>query len=360
MNAPVERQRSTRHPKILNALLPEAILQGAQALRQGGIVAFPTETVYGLGADATDPKAVCRLFEVKKRPAFDPLIVHAPTAERAFELWEEVPDAARRLAKYFWPGPLTIVLPKRSAVPDVVTAGLPTVAVRVPRHPVALSLLEAFGRPIAAPSANLFGHTSPTTADAVEEDLADGLDWILDAGPTTVGLESTVLRLDGDEALLLRPGGIPIEELEPHVRVRRVTRAQDGPKESPGMLESHYAPWTPMTRLGGSLADVRQELDALWRHFEKRKKPWPRLGFLAFDQKEEIPYFEATEVLSRTGDLYEASHNLFAAIRRLDKHCLDLIVAEGVPERGLGLAIADRLEKASGGRQGLGVLAEVR
>ena len=292
----------------------------ATILRRGGLVAFPTETVYGLGADAFNPKAVCRIFEAKKRPRFDPLIVHVASPEQAAVLWERMDPTASLLIKKFWPGPLTIVLPKSSMVPDLVTAGLPTVAVRMPAHPVALDLIRALGRPIAAPSANLFGRTSPTTAADVREDLGDKIDFVLDGGPCRVGVESTVVAIEKGRGFLLRPGGVSLEDLKKVIPMASKIRGRR--LAAPGFLKSHYAPRTPMVLLSGA------------RLFVKKKKT-ARLG-----------------LLSHPKDLRVAASKLFQAIRKLDKMKLDLIVAETVPQGGIGLAILDRLKKACGGNAG--------
>lgn len=324
----------------------EDIQRAAEILKKGGIVAFPTETVYGLGADAFSPKAVARLFEVKKRPSFDPIIVHVSSILEAHTLWKEIPAVAQRLMKKFWPGALTLVLPKSDRVHDIVTAGLPTVGVRMPSHPMALALLESFGKPIAAPSANLFGYTSPTSAQAVREDLGDQVDFILDGGPSTVGVESTVLKIEDEQTgSILRPGGILSEELKPFLNARPRKRFEAAPRkgvESPGLFESHYAPRTPL-----ALIDIPLEE---WLDRLERIKPLPRIGLLSLKPRAQNHLFQETLYLSQTGDLREAASNLFQAMRRLDKMNLDLIIAEAVPEEGIGIAIMDRLKKASGGR----------
>ncbi len=311
------------------------IQRAASLLRDGGLVAFPTETVYGLGADATDLTAVARIFEAKERPSFDPLIVHLADSDWLLRYVESIPPDAQRLADHFWPGPLTLVLPKRPIIPDIVTAGLPTVAVRVPAHPIAHALLEAADIPIAAPSANRFGRISPTTADAVRIELGDRVDFVLDGGPTQHGIESTVVAFD-DGVRILRPGPITREKLQHFLGheiavVGREKSADGNALESPGQLARHYSPRTPM-RLVTSVAEFSPSNGQ-------------RVGLLAFQQPTEG--FDLIEVLSDDGDLREAAANLFAALRRLDEAELDLIVAESVPEHGLGVAIMDRLRKAS-------------
>ncbi len=338
---------------ILNASEAANIEKAAEILKNGGLVAFPTETVYGLGVDALNAKAVAKAFEVKKRPSFDPLILHIAKAEEANALWKETPKIAQILMKQFWPGPLTIVLPKSDLVPDIVTSGLPTVAVRMPDCQVAQQLIGLLGRPVAAPSANLFGYTSPTTARAVSEDLGDEIDLILDGGPTTVGIESTVLKIEGTKCFLLRPGGVPVEEIEKFVPVQRESAEEKLVHESPGLAQSHYAPWTPFALMDKSYPDFIMELKRLNEVCQKSSVDWPRIGLLVFDEKADASWFETVEVLSPKKDLHEAAANLFHAIRKLDKMNLDLIIAEMVPEKGIGLAIMDRLRKATGGKLGI-------
>jgi L-threonylcarbamoyladenylate synthase len=333
-------------PRILPADAAP-IAHAAEIIRRGGLVAFPTETVYGLGADALNPLAVARIFEVKSRPAFDPIIVHVASASAAWDLWSEVPTDAYRLMAKFWPGPLTIVLPKRPTVPDIVTAGLDTVGVRIPDHRAALALIRESGRPIAAPSANRFGRTSPTTAAAVAEELGDSIDLILDGGPTRVGVESTVVaRLEG-RWTVLRPGGTTLEQLREALgaQVRSAGPATAGgapadrdgaPQPSPGLLKRHYAPSTPLT-----LVPTPSDAAALARTGGRR------LGLLCLTRPAGPEPFAAVEELSASGDLREAAAGLFAALRRLDAAGLDGIVAATVPESGLGVAINDRLRRAA-------------
>lgn len=335
--------------KILDASLPESIQKAAEVLRAGGLVAFPTETVYGLGADASNDKAVCRIFEAKKRPTFDPLIVHVASVEQARSLWRGVPGAAEALARRFWPGPLTLVLPKAASVSDLVTAGLPTVAVRMPGHDAALALIRALGRPIAAPSANVFGHTSPTSAAHVQEDLGEAVDLILDGGPCVVGVESTVLKIERGVGVLLRPGGVSIEELSSVLPVEE-PKVPPAKVESPGQLESHYAPWTRFVLLPKSFGEFAPEFEAIRKEWEAQKNIAPRVGLLSWRVPAEHPHLESVQTLSAKGDPIEAATNLFQAMRNLDKMHLDFILAEPVPSGGIGEAIMDRLRKAAGGR----------
>jgi len=318
------------------------ITNAAAILRRGGLVAFPTETVYGLGANALDERAVARVFDVKARPRFDPLIVHVAEMRWLERLTTDFPPCARQLAERFWPGPLTLVLPKTSAVPDLVTAGGPTVAIRIPDHPVALALLRAVDLPIAAPSANPFGQISPTCAEHVREQLGPQIDLILDGGPCRVGVESTVLQLTPEGPLLLRPGGTTLEDIEEVIGKVRVpaasqTSSPESALVSPGTLAQHYAPRTALVIRGtesAGIADVKSPAGG-------------RIGLLAFRESGENSQFARAEVLSPTGDLREAAANLFAALRRLDAAGLDLIVAETFPEVGLGRALNDRLRRAA-------------
>lgn len=301
-------------------------------LEQGKLVAFPTETVYGLGAHALDVQAVLRIFEAKGRPQFDPLIVHADTAEHAFALADQVPEIAMRLAERFWPGPLTLVLPKRTLVPDLVTSGMPTVALRVPAHPVALELLRSFGRPVAAPSANKFGRISPTTAEHVRSEFGAEVELVLDGGACRTGVESTIVSLVGPRPVLLRAGGTPLELLEPFLpMIERPSSDPDHPL-APGQLPSHYAPRTPL--LIGS-REMPRDLDGR------------RVGFIGVGPARPTSGYATVEWLSPTGELRQAAAQLFAAMRRLDALSLDCIVAELAPDHGLGVAINDRLIRAS-------------
>jgi len=310
------------------------IRQAAEIIQKGGMGAFPTETVYGLGADVFSPLAVARIFEVKKRPSFDPLIVHVANPADAEKLAADIPSNAAKLIKKFWPGPLTVVLSKKEAVPDIVTAGLPTVAVRMPDHPMALGLMELSKCPIAAPSANPFGYLSPTTAEHVRDQLGDQIDFILDGGPCQVGVESTILSLCEKKPRLLRHGGLPQEEIETVIGSVEIGPGEENVPSAPGMLPRHYSPRTPiMVDWQGRGTDP----------FGDRK-----IGWLAFREPEKPFKFHPVEVLSNRGDLREAAANLFSALRRLDTLNLDLILAEPVPEIGLGKTIMDRLCRASG------------
>ncbi len=316
---------------IVNAFDKTAIEKAAEIIRSGGLVAFPTETVYGLGCDACNSLAVARIYEVKARPRIDPLIVHAadPESARKYGL---IPKSAEVLVSRFWPGPLTLVVPKLDVVPSIVTAGLATVALRVPAHPAALELLKISGCAIAAPSANPFGYVSPTEARHVAAQLGDKVDLILDGGPCPVGVESTIVSLVGEKPVVLRTGGVAIEELESILgKVELTTYEQDRP-ESPGQMKRHYA---TRTRL-----EISEETPS-------NVEPTERIGLLSFTAPASCNGFAAVEVLSPSGDLREAAANLFGALRRLDDSGLSRIIARPVPEIGLGLAIMDRLRRCS-------------
>jgi L-threonylcarbamoyladenylate synthase len=309
--------------------------RAAALIREGGVVAFATETVYGLGANAFDVDAVARVFEVKGRPRFDPLIVHLADPADLPRATTDIPERAERLAERFWPGPLTLVLPKSPEVPDLVTAGLPTVAVRVPDHPLATRLIARAGVPIAAPSANPFGRISPTTADHVREQLGMSIDYLLDGGPCRVGVESTVLALSGEHSTLLRPGGVTAEEIEavigPVASATPDDAAGSRPQASPGLLSRHYAPRTPL-QIVGDATEI---------------SPGPQTGLLTLGAVPHPERFAAVEVLSEAGDLREAASRFFAALRRLDARGLERIMAVDFPDEGLGRALNDRLKRAA-------------
>jgi L-threonylcarbamoyladenylate synthase len=309
----------------------EWIAEAGHLIRSGALVAFPTETVYGLGADATNGEAVARVFDAKGRPAFNPLIVHVLGLEAAEAIGLFSPTA-RGLAQTFWPGPLTLVVPRRdeAGVSDLVSAGLSTIALRAPDHPVARALLRAAQRPIAAPSANRSGHVSATRAGHVAADLGDKAAVILDGGPTTRGLESTVLSLAGETPVVLRPGAITAEAIEEVVGKALARRPENGGvPTSPGQLQSHYAPRARL-RLNAST----------WQ---------PDDAVLAFGTVASHPARGMVN-LSPSGDLVEAAANLFAALRELDASGAETIAVTPVPTRGLGEAINDRLERAAAPR----------
>ncbi len=311
---------------------PERIAEAGRFLAQAGIVAFPTETVYGLGADATNDLAVAAVFSAKKRPVFNPLIVHVPSLALA-ERYAQFDARACKLAAAFWPGPFTMVLPRLpgSFISDLATAGLDTVALRVPAHAVAHALMMAARKPIAAPSANRSGHISPTSAQHVEADLGDVLHMILDGGPTEVGLESTIVDATGSHVRLLRPGAVTAEEIEAVIGepIGRSSDGHNGRPSSPGQLLSHYAPRARL-RLNAS---TREAGDAI----------------LAFGPGP-LALEPGAVNLSPSGNLLEAAANLFSSLRRLDATGVATIAVMPIPETGLGVAITDRLRRAAAPR----------
>lgn len=332
-----------------------AIERGADILRSGGLVAFPTETVYGLGADATNATAVEGIFAAKERPHSDPLIVHLPDASKLLTVAASAPDLAFELAERFWPGPLTLILPRAPAIVPAVSAGGGTVGARVPRHAVALGLLQAAGVPVAAPSANRFMHTSPTTAAHVIADLGGRIDAVLDAGPCDVGVESTVLDLTSTPPRVLRPGGVTLEELREVVAdVVGIEAAGHlspaGPQQaaSPGQMERHYAPRTRLVVIDG---DGAEALGALRAQAVDALDAGLRAGALVTDEEaDELGDLPLTLVrLGPRGDLAAISRRLYAALRELDERGLDLLLAHTFGREGLGLALWDRLRKAAGG-----------
>lgn len=314
--------------KIVKAT-DENIRISAEIIRSGGLVAFPTETVYGLGADALNPVAAAAIFEAKKRPFFDPLIVHIAELSEVERIAQNVESKVLKLMEKFWPGPLTIVLEKKETVPDIITSGFPTVAVRMPVHPAARGLIRAAGTPIAAPSANRFGCLSPTTAEHVYNQLGESVDIILDGGPCTIGIESTIIKLLNNRIYLLRPGGIAPDEIEDFTGETLLTEHPKEKPEVPGQLPYHYSPEKQVI-----LADKISRFEA-------------RSGYLFF-KKPDFTYPEnRTRILSETGDIREAAANLFSHLHWLDMLDIDKIYAERVEGAGLGIAIMDRLKKAS-------------
>ncbi|MDX2247693.1 MAG: L-threonylcarbamoyladenylate synthase [Bacteroidia bacterium] len=303
----------------------------ARLLRAGEIVAIPTETVYGLAANALNAEAVVKIFEAKQRPRFNPLIVHFGNVAQMQKYILDIPENAALLAGAFWPGPLTLLLPKKPAIGDLVTSGSSRVAVRIPNHPLTLELLSLLDFPLAAPSANRFGYISPTTAAHVERQFRTGISYILDGGPSTIGLESTIVGFEGELPIIYRQGGISMEALEACVGEVVLLNHSEKPQAS-GMLKSHYAPKTPLY-----LGDP----DILLKEY-----PAGKVGVLSFSRFRPgiSPDFQV--VLSRSGDLHEAAKNLFAALHYLDSLGLDRIIAEQVPDTGIGRAINDRLERA--------------
>ena len=333
---------------------PRAVALAAQALAAGKLVAFPTETVYGLGANALDAAAVEGIFRAKRRPHSDPLIVHLAAIEQVGTVAEDVPPDALRLGAALWPGPLTLVLRRGAHVAANVSGGRDTVAVRIPSHPVAQALLRASGLPVAAPSANLFTRPSPTTAQHVLDDLDGRIDILLDGGPTTIGLESTVVDMTQEPPVLLRPGGAPVEtlrDLVPHLIVpeRALVQAEDEAAAGPGMLLKHYSPTARVVMLAGSTAAALRVAGEVAGLLHGRGL---RLGVLA--SAEESPAFAVlgAEVVSlgSSDDLETAARLLFAHLRELEGRDVALILARPLPAAGLGLAIGDRLYRAAEGQ----------
>jgi L-threonylcarbamoyladenylate synthase len=303
-------------------------------LEQGELVAIPTETVYGLAGNALDTKAVVKIFNVKDRPSFDPLIVHVANLKQAKELVEYIPEKAETLAARFWPGPLTLLLKKKGIIPDLVTSGMDTVGIRCPDHSLTQTLLQSLSFPLAAPSANPFGYVSPTHPQHVNDQLGNKIQYILDGGECQVGIESTIIGfLDNNKPTIYRLGGLPVEDIEKLIGPVQIHLNSSSNPKAPGQLRSHYSPRKKV---------VWGELPELLKKYQTQK-----VGVLAF--KQSIVGIDPSNqvVLSELGNLEEAAKNLFAALRELDKKNIDLILAEVVPEIGLGKAINDRLRRAS-------------
>jgi L-threonylcarbamoyladenylate synthase len=307
------------------------VQRAAEILKRGGLVAFPTETVYGLGADASSKEAVARLYAAKRRPADHPVIVHFASTRAAFEWAREIPQAARTLAERFWPGPLTMILKRAARAGDFVTGGQDTVGLRVPRHPVAQQLLQAFGGGIAAPSANRFGQVSPTTAAHVREDLGKDVDLVLDGGPSEVGIESTIVDLSGAQPVLLRPGQISAAALEEALGARLESKQADSPRHSGG-LERHYAPKTPAKLV------PTYELD------QQIARLKDKVAVLAFSRPDErVDYW-----LRMPREPAAYAHKLYAALRELDTARCEMILIEAPPDAPEWAGVRDRLARATG------------
>ena len=304
-----------------------------QWLERGNVVGIPTETVYGLAGNALDEEAVLTIFRVKNRPAFDPLIVHTDSLEKVRALVVELPPLAEQLARTCWPGPLTMLLPKRNHVPDLTTSGLDTVAVRIPNHPLTLALLASLDFPLAAPSANPFGYISPTTAQHVADQLGNQVPYILDGGPCPVGVESTIIGFDEHgRSVVYRLGGMALEQLEAIIGPLQIRTHSSASPQAPGMLTSHYAPRKPLTLLAdGQLPPVVTG----------------SVGALVFSGTLPGIPKENQLVLAPGGDVTEAASNLFAYLRRLDQLPVSRLYAQLVPDEGLGRAVNDRLRRAA-------------
>lgn len=304
------------------------------AIENGELVAIPTETVYGLAANGLDPQSVVKIFEAKNRPFFNPLILHIGKADMLDKLIAQKPAYVDQLTNQFWPGPLTLVLPKLGLVPDIVTGGQDTVAVRMPNHSLTLELLNELDFPLAAPSANPFKYISPTSAEHVAKQLGNTVEYILDGGPCKVGVESTIIKCLDNQIILLREGKIQPEEIENLIGIKPVIASNNEQKpEAPGMLSVHYSPNHKI--LVGDISEmIRDNSDK-------------RLGVLSFSEMHNANNIIHEEVLSPNGDLHEAATNFFSALRKLDEANIDLILAEFVPDKGIGRAVNDRLRRAA-------------
>ncbi|MFC1549023.1 L-threonylcarbamoyladenylate synthase [Candidatus Omnitrophota bacterium] len=322
----------------------DLIEQASEVIHNRGLVAFPTETVYGLGANALDPEAVTGIFEAKKRPLDDPLIVHIADMNDLNALSKDVPPAVERLLNRFWPGPLTVVLKKTEIVPDIVTTGLETVAIRMPSNPIAHKLIEVSGVPIAAPSANLFGRPSPTSASHVTDDLDGKIDVVLDGGSTEIGIESTVVEFINGEVIVLRPGGIGIEELKSILGDIFISIGSDKDEKSPGKYPQHYSPYARVIVSENSPAQVENTFSTA----SKMRSKGHKVGIMAKKEHAEKYKEFDVKVLGSEEDGKTCASRLFHLFREFDAEGVDVIVAEGIPEMGLGLAVMNRLRKASG------------
>lgn len=318
---------------------PEEIARAAATLKAGGVVAFPTETVYGLGADASNPDAVAKIYALKGRPSSHPVIVHLASAEALGDWALDVPGPASRLAARFWPGPLTLVLRRAARVPDAVTGGQDTVAVRVPAHPVAQALLRAFGGGIAGPSANRFGRVSATTAAHVHAEFGDAVECVLDGGECDVGIESTIVDVSGMQPTLLRPGGVSLAALEDALGEEVAAPGAASPR-APGTLKAHYAPRTPLMLVDSDV--VLELVRSLARQGRK-------LAVLSFNALQ--PLVPGLTWLTTSADAEAYAHALYANLRELDASGADMILVERPPERPQWLAVLDRLTRAAAGSQ---------
>ena len=308
-----------------------SVSEAARLLKAGEVVAIPTETVYGLAGNAFEPKALAKIFAAKERPTFDPLIVHIADIAQLSDIAKDIPEAAYKLAEAYWPGPMTIILPKKDCIPDLCTSGLPSVAVRFPSHPVAQAIIKESGLPLAAPSANLFKHVSPTTAEHVAAQLADRIAGIVDGGPCAVGVESSIISLAGSPTVL-RPGAITPEmfaKILGNVNVKESTSKPGQPMAAPGQCDTHYRPQVPLY-FGELPAGYKLPANTVRIAFGKQSGPIP----------------EAVN-LSESGDMAEATANLYAFMHDLDKPEYGLILVDPIPNTGIGMALNDRLKRAS-------------
>ena len=316
------------------AVIGTDIDAAAELLRNGKLVAIPTETVYGLAGNALNDDAILEIFKVKRRPKFDPLIAHTDSLDKVKSYVKRIPEVALKLADAFWPGPLTILLEKQEHIPDLLTSGLPAVAVRMPNHPLTTALLKQLDFPLAAPSANPFGYVSPTSAQHVEDQLGTKIPYILDGGQCSIGIESTIIGFDEQEKpIIYRLGGKKIEDIEAVVGKVKLKINHSSDPMAPGMLKSHYAP---------SKRVIIGKLDMLIERFKNQN-----FGIISFHKKFNEISEEKQIVLSPSKDLSEAARNLFSALRIMDQKNIDLILTEKFPEEGLGAAINDRLKRAA-------------
>jgi L-threonylcarbamoyladenylate synthase len=314
------------------AEIGQDINKAKQALMNGDLVGIPTETVYGLAGNALNEDAVLKIFATKNRPSFDPLIIHSNSIEKLERWVKPIPTSLKHIAQHFWPGPLTILVPKQAMVPDLVTSGLENVAIRIPNHTLTLSLLEELDFPLAAPSANPFGYISPTTAMHVNDQLGNQIPYILDGGACNVGVESTIIQWIGNDIEVLRLGGLSIEQLEDYTQQKiKLHLNQSSNPAAPGMLKSHYAPRKPLYI--GNIEELMQQNKHL------------KVGVLSFQKT--YPEAAVCYPLSKDGSDMEASKNLFHYMRRLDQANIDIILTEYIPYSGLGRAVNDRLKRAS-------------
>jgi len=330
----------------------EKIRIAAQVIRDGGLVAFPTETVYGLGANALDERAVLKIFESKKRPADNPLIVHISNINDVYLLAERLPKGAEVLINKFWPGPLTLIVPRSELVPDATTAGLATVAIRMPSHPVARALIAEANVPIAAPSANIAGMPSPTTVTHVLADLNGRIEAVIDGGEITYGVESTVLDITTDPPTILRPGPATVEELQDligEVRVHPVARAEVSAEvviaRSPGMKYKHYAPAAEIVVVEGNLEKIQVKVQEL---ANAQRKSGKKVGIVATEETAASYHADVVKIVGSRRDPRTVSKNLFRILRELDSEGVSSAVAEGIEPLGIGLAVMNRLRKAAG------------
>ena len=299
-------------------------------LLKGGIVGLPTETVYGLAGNSLSEEAILKIYETKNRPKFNPLISHTDTIEKIEKLVTHIPEKAKLLADKFWPGPMTLLLLRNEKISDLVTSGLERAAFRIPNHPVALAVLRELNFPLAAPSANPFGFVSPTSTSHVNDQLGNKIEYILEGGDCTIGLESTVIGFEGDDVIIHRLGGLPIEDIELVVgKTQRALNKSSNP-EAPGMLKSHYSPEKPVI-----IGDIRNELS---------ERPKIKCGVISFQEDFGL---DNQIILSKSGDLNEAARRIFGALRIMHKMDVSLIISQKFPDYGVGRAINDRLERAS-------------